>query len=62
MFMVNMNLNVIRNILMVIFIVLYDIFWKLNIKMVKLMNFLFVYVLNIFKEIKMVLFFKYVYF
>lgn len=61
MFMVNMNSNAIRNTLMAIFTALYDILWKLNTKMAKLMNFLSVYVLNIFKEIKMVSFSKYVY-
>lgn len=59
--MVNMNSNAIRNTLMAIFTALYDILWKLNTKMAKLMNFLSVYVLNIFKEIKMVSFSKYVY-
>lgn len=61
MFMVNMNSNAIRNTLMAIFTALYDILWKLNTKMAKLMNFLSVYVLNIFKETKMVSFSKYVY-
>lgn len=59
--MVNMNSNAIRNTLMAIFTALYDILWKLNTKMAKLMSFLSVYVLNIFKEIKMVSFSKYVY-
>lgn len=50
--MVNMNSNAIRNTLMAIFTALYDILWKLNTKMAKLMNFLSVYVLNIFKKKK----------